>query len=303
MTNNIDYSKRIIAFVDILGFKEIIRESDKDTSKITTIYEVLDYLKKLGDSNNWTTDLLSVEESAQYKGMDKFNVKDNINSTSFSDSIVVSIELDDNINEMASTLIVNLAYIGTILIKKGILIRGGITTGNLVHNEDGIVFGQGLIDAYMLESKAAKFPRIILSNKLIGQLNYPLLSKRERYPYHLYVERFQDGCVGFHQMIFYQVMQSSSFLNKELTIKDLDIIRKIIVKGLDSSFEAPEVHEKYIWLREQYKRLVILSDTDFETQTDENVKFKIRDVNEGIAGQNIHYKYTDDFYESRRNSK
>ncbi len=50
MSDNIDYSKRIIAFVDILGFKEIIRESDKDTSKIITIYEVLDYLKKLGDS-------------------------------------------------------------------------------------------------------------------------------------------------------------------------------------------------------------------------------------------------------------
>ncbi len=137
---------------------------------------------------------------------------------------------------MTSTLIVNLAYIGTILIKKGILIRGGITIGNLVHNEDGIVFGQGLIDAYMLESKAAKFPRIILSNKLIGQLNYPLLSKRERYPYHLYVERFHDGCAGFHQMIFYQVMKCSTFLTKETTVRDLDVIRKMIVGGLDSSF-------------------------------------------------------------------
>ncbi len=50
MTKNIDYSKRIIAFVDILGFKKIIRESDRDKSKVTTIYEVLDYLKKLGDN-------------------------------------------------------------------------------------------------------------------------------------------------------------------------------------------------------------------------------------------------------------
>lgn len=75
---------------------------------------------------------------------------------------MVSVRGDNNINEMASSLIVNLAYIGAILMEQGILFRGSITIGNIVHRDNGKVFGQGLIDAYLLESKSAKNPRVIL---------------------------------------------------------------------------------------------------------------------------------------------
>ncbi len=64
---------------------------------------------------------------------------------------------------MTSTLVINLAYIGALLIEKGILFRGGLTIGNIIHNENGTVFGQALIDAYQLETKSAKYPRIVLS--------------------------------------------------------------------------------------------------------------------------------------------
>lgn len=46
---------------------------------------------------------------------------------------------------MTSTLIINLAYIGSILFKDGILIRREITVGNIVHIEKGIIFGHGPI--------------------------------------------------------------------------------------------------------------------------------------------------------------
>lgn len=74
---------------------------------------------------------------------------------------------------MFSTLIANLAYVGAILFEKGILIRGGLTIGDIIHESNGVVFGQGLIDAVMLETKNAKSPRIVLSDKLITELNYP----------------------------------------------------------------------------------------------------------------------------------
>lgn len=53
--------------------------------------------------------------------------------------------------------------------KYSILIRGVITTGTLYFSED-YVYGQGLIDAYQLENNIAKFPRIILSNKILDIL-------------------------------------------------------------------------------------------------------------------------------------
>ncbi len=160
------YEKRLIAFIDILGFKEIVRSSEADDTKLDLIHSVLDFLKDWEKSEKWNLKLVEIEEDAQKKGVESFDIRGKTNSTSFSDSIVVSVKVEDNINEMASTLIVNLCFIGAKLIEKGVLFRGGLTIGNLIHNDNGTVFGQGLIEAYQLESNNAKFPRIILSDKL-----------------------------------------------------------------------------------------------------------------------------------------
>lgn len=298
--DTVEYENRVIAFIDILGFKEIIKESEQDTSKIELVYSILEYLKALETSDKWTLQLLEIEEDAQKRGVGNFDVRNRINTTAFSDSIVISVKIDENVNEMVSTLIVNLAYVGAMLLEKGILIRGGITIGNIIHKENGIVFGQGLIDAYILESKNAKYPRLIVSNKLIKRLEYPIKTKKDRYPYHQYIERFEDGCVGFHQIIYYQVLQSWTEMTRERLIDSLDKVRKVIIRGLDSSFEHPDVFEKFNWLKEQYNNLIILEAHSSSPTTAQNVKIKIRSLNENIAGQNIHYEYTDSFYEKKR---
>lgn len=299
--SDVTYERRLIAFIDILGFKDIVKQSETDSSKIELIYSVLEYLKDWEKTEKWDLKFVKIEESAQYKGLSNFDLSGKTNTTAFSDSIVISVKVDDNVNEMASTLIVNLAYIGTVLLEKGILIRGGLTIGNIIHIDNGAVFGQGLIDAFMLETRSAKFPRIVLSDKLLNELNYPLETKRNRYPYHQYLDRFEDGCVAFHQLIYYQVIESWTEMTPELLTESLNKVRKVIVNGLDSSFEKPEVFEKYKWLKEQYNKLIILSDFDFETKTEENIKQKIRELNVGIAGQNIHYSYTDNFFDKRIN--
>jgi len=293
----IKYEKRLIAFIDILGFKEIVKQSENDISKVELIYSVLDYLKNWEVSEKWDLKLVEIEEDAQKRGIDKFDIRSKTNVTVFSDSIVVSVRVEDNTNEMTSTLITILAYIGAVLLEKGILFRGGLTVGNLIHYENGTVFGQGLIDAYKLESGNAKFPRIILSDNLLNELNYPIESKRKRYPYHQYLDRFNDGCVGFHQMIYYQVVQKWTEMTTDLLIDSLGKVRKVIVNGLDSSFEKPDVFEKFKWLKEQYNKLIVLDDFDFGTKTNENIKLKIWELNENIGGQNIHYSYTDSYYE------
>lgn len=296
----IKYEQRIVAFIDILGFKEIIKQSERDTTKIELLYSVLNFLKDWETSDNWDLKFVEIEEDAQKKGIANFDIRGKTNTTSFSDSIVVSVKVNDNVNEMTSTLVVNLAYIGALLIEKGILFRGGLTIGNIIHNDNGTVFGQALIDAYQLETKSAKYPRIVLSDKLIRELNYPIETKRNRYPYHQYIDRFGDGCIGFHQMIYYQVIESWTEMTSEKMISSLTNVRKTIIDGLDNSFENPDVFEKYKWLKEQYNNLIILSDFNVNDKTDENIKMKIRELNDGISGHNIHYSYTDNFYDQRR---
>ena len=277
-SKTLNYELRIIAFIDILGFKEIVKQSGTDTTKIELLFSVLEYLKDWETSDRWDLKYLQIEEDAQKKGVNNFDIRGKTNSTSFSDSIVISVKISNNINAMVSTLVVNLSYIGAILMEKGILFRGGLTIGNIIHNDNGTVFGQGLIDAFLLETRSAKYPRIILSDKLIKHLKYPLEAKRDRYPYHHYLNRFEDGCVGFHQMIHYQVIESWSEMTDEKLKANLESARKTIIDGLDSSFEKPEVFEKYKWLQDQYDKLIILKDFDMVTKTYGNVKRRISDV-------------------------
>lgn len=298
--DTVKYQRRIVAFIDILGFKDIVKQSEADPTKIELLHSVLDYLKDWEKPDKWEWKLVESERAPQHQGIEKFDIRGKTNSTSFSDSIVVSVKVDDNVNQMTSTLIANLAYIGAILIEKGILLRGAITIGNIIHNDNGTVFGQGLIDAYLLESKSAKYPRIILSDKLIKELNYPLETKRNQYPYHQYICRFDDGCAGFHQMSYYEVIDDLTEVTKRKLMSNLESIRNIIIAGLDSSFESVDIFEKYRWLKEQYNDLTIISDIDPQTQTEEHVKIQIKEF-EGSG--NIHYKYFDKLDEIRRQRK
>ncbi|MGZ4049170.1 MAG: hypothetical protein ACXVNN_07400, partial [Bacteroidia bacterium] len=90
--------------------------------------------------------------------------------------------------------------------------------------------------------------------------------------------RFEDGCVGLHQMIHYQVIESWSEMTGEKLKESLGNVRKTIIDGLDSSFEKPEIFEKYKWLEDQYNKLIILKDFDIDTKTHGNIKFKISSV-------------------------
>ena len=167
---------------------------------------------------------------------------------------------------------------------KEVFIRGAITIGELIHTENGIIMGPALIEAYELESKFAKYPRIILSEKLLKHLNYPVTRKANAYPYHQYISRFEDGSAGFHQMIFFQVV--TVFEHKKLKMY-LKAIKNAIIKGLDSNMEHLDIFQKYLWLKNEYAKLIIFPD---------KLKEKIYEINEGIKEGNIHYSYTDNFY-------
>lgn len=54
-------------------------------------------------------------------------------------------------------------------IQYGILFRGGITYGKVVHT-DKMLFGPAMNKAYSLESKTAVYPRIIIDNDVIKQI-------------------------------------------------------------------------------------------------------------------------------------
>lgn len=283
-SRKIQYEEKLIAFIDILGFKDIVRRSERSQRTLELIYDSLSFLKRREIGSKWNLQLIEIEEDAQKRDLKEFDIADRTYCSSFSDSIAVSVSYtEENINESFSTLVANLSFVGTRLMTSGVLLRGSITTGKSIHTENGIVFGQGLIDAYLLESSAAHFPRIIISEKLLKKLNYPLISKHDRFPYHQYLKRFDDGCVGFHQMIYFEVLQNWDNMSETRLVNSLTRIKNTIIRGLDSTFEIPSIFEKYIWLKSEYNQLVILND----------LKPKLYELNENTRGQNIHFTYSD----------
>lgn len=285
------YEERLVAFIDILGFKSMVSASEVNSDEFDKIYMALTKFNRLTRSSKWRDDLVEVEESAQKKGVEQFKLTGRLASTAFSDSIVISVKVEDNINQMLSSLVAGISYIGNDLLKSGILIRGGITCGKLLNKTNGMVVGPALIEAYELESNLANYPRIILSDKIIKKLNYPIERKRNSYPYHQYLKRFRDGCVGFHQMIYNQVMNSLSSYSYDAQRDDLKTIRDVIVKGLDFSAENPRVVAKYQWMKKEYNKLYVFNENnDPDTQ---NVFKKINEFDEVDGGQNLHYSFVE----------
>ncbi|HTG56249.1 MAG TPA: hypothetical protein VL943_08285, partial [Niabella sp.] len=52
----------------------------------------------------------------------------------------------------------------------GMMIRGGITIGDLIHEENGALFGPAMNEAYRLESNSAIYPRVVISNNAKSHL-------------------------------------------------------------------------------------------------------------------------------------
>lgn len=145
------YTHKIVCFVDILGFKDFIEKNDH--KKTNDLYEVL---KKLNPSGirSLLTEYFSKIEPNEYLSL-------SINQ--FSDSFVISCDTNDTFSvKMLIRTLITLEYI--LLGKLGLMMRGAVCLGNLVHDDNGVMFGPAMVEAYHLESNIAKHPRIIITD-------------------------------------------------------------------------------------------------------------------------------------------
>ena len=147
------YEKRIVCFIDILGFSGIIKsttseDKDKAQKTLTNVCEALFFLQECLDT-------ISIH---------------NIVTTQFSDSIVISFPWNkDDWHMLAVFKTIKHIQI-TLLYKYDLLLRGGIVIGDVIHT-DKLVVGPAMINAYALESKCANSPRIVLDPKVVFRFN------------------------------------------------------------------------------------------------------------------------------------
>ncbi len=135
-----DYgSDQIVAFLDVLGFKEILSNPAQVELYFNTIINELETLQNIDSKKELRYALIS-------------------------DSVVLSFPFNNDIKNLNEFLIA-LGRIQATLCLEDIWLRGAITIGKIKisnHGSSQVVFGDGLAKAYMLESSFAKYPRVIL---------------------------------------------------------------------------------------------------------------------------------------------
>lgn len=143
MTSYLDLDYAIVAFVDILGFSEMVKSDCENKNGNLKFFEVL---RKL---------------NAKTKSIMGCSIKQ------FSDSIIFTLPLSRNNYEKMIRILSDYQYE---LICQSIVCRGAISYGKH-YEENEFMFSQALIEAYQLECTEAKYPRIVISNNLMDLYN------------------------------------------------------------------------------------------------------------------------------------
>lgn len=226
------YQERIIGFIDILGFRDLI--------KTKTYEEIEKYL-------NWPKEYLRIQK---YENDPDFNRRMK-NITQFSDSIIISFNFQKE-HEVYTTLL-DLLRIIIGWINIGIICRGAIVKGEIRHSKE-YLYGPGFVKAYEME-KFAKYPRIIVEDEVmeLGKIYHePKYSKQLEGSYlQSLTNRDDDG----YQYIDY-------FSAPIAFVKGIDVdnaqylenLKALINNGMNTDDRS--IFEKMNWMKNKYENAV-----------------------------------------------
>lgn len=225
------YEDRIIAFIDILGFSNIIKHTNISSQELNNLGSALNYI------HNYFN-----EVQGDYEDPSVFQL------SQFSDSIVISVSMKHSL-EM-TTIFKHLKNIQINLIQRNILLRGGIVKGKLIHTDD-LLLGPGMINAYNLESKCALHPRIVIDPGVLWQFGRIDGKKQDiKLKDFDYEQSFKKEADGIYYIDYFNDVEE--YLDYGAGIPGyFSTICRIIAKHIDN--EDISVRVKYLWLREKIK--------------------------------------------------
>lgn len=211
------YEQSAVVFIDILGFKNALRNE----SKARDILDALSHVKE------------KVEEYYSDPMREQFQGVFDIELTAFSDSIAIS-----GSEGQAIVVVFAALEFSQLLMKKGFLCRGAMACGELYHN-NGILFGNSLAEAYESEKSQAIYPRIILDTQTVQLIDE---SKNDPSDLAGLVKSDKDGR-KFLNLLF-EMHDSSSNLSQVLS----NLVRNELAENCNSL----GAQQKLMWLINEY---------------------------------------------------
>lgn len=230
-----NYKNCYVAFLDILGFRELIHTS--------TFNQIFDIFQTITASSDYKIALRRAVEKDGSGPEDllAYNYAlDGIKIYTMSDSIVISSEKDSSF--ALEALIDVCIFVQNMLygFASPVLLRGAVAVGDF-YCQQSIAFGKGMVDAYIYQENYSKYPRIILSKSLVEDLQDATYKERK-----LYCD--EDG--------YYHIECLKEYLDgKNNDSEECVKFQNLISKYLDGYYDA-KLREKYQWLEDEYNRVV-----------------------------------------------
>lgn len=242
------YEKRLVAFIDILGFRSLLEDTvtkkgEDNEKSIDLLIEAYSSIRDIWDLDNNLPEFSSKQESSK-----KVSI--------FSDCLVVSVLIEQE-SQVFYTLL-EIKWLIMRLINLGILCRGAVSLGKFIHTNE-YLFGPALVEAYTLESKAAMYPRVILDNTVIeaaGRYRNPDHSIQSEKDYVRSILG-QDSDGLYYIDYFYKAHEELDDPMYQFP-QYIHNIAEIIRKGLMGSSHPSkaDVKVKFSWMRERYNSMV-----------------------------------------------
>jgi hypothetical protein len=238
MIGKITYEPHYCAYVDILGFRELIsglRQGSTNFEMLRGLLETLQTPEK-GTTKEWHTEF---------------------RAQSISDAVAISTLV--NFAGLVEVLHA-LESLAMKLLKQGYFVRGALVKGSLYHDER-MVFGTALVRAYELETQTVRYPRIMVTRDVVDDMK-----ENEKRWDALFKERIRqasDGPMYVHTLRQVEADAAKAHLSNVNgvigsghVLADLDEYRQRIQKRFDESMDNPRHFEKIQWFARYWNRSV-----------------------------------------------
>jgi hypothetical protein len=226
-----DYEERFVAYIDILGFDDLIKQSVGPYRAITPaeIKEALKVPLPAGKDKIVFTQIGDVSDSGH-------------RMTAFSDCVAITTLPTE---KGLFHLIHHASVIGFNLFQKKLLCRGGITRG-LVYHDDDMIFGPAMNEAVQMEERLAEQPRIILSTDVVTFGLQGLLGKF----FARFIRKDDDG---FHYVHILRILRFIMDCETDPPADIQDLCKKINEHLQHEIHRLPENEvKKVLWFKKYF---------------------------------------------------
>ena len=250
MKKTINSSETLVAYLDMLGYSDLVRREDAANIYYGAIDAAIVRWRQFVDNHQYNIGAI---------------VKSNITFEVVSDTFVITLdhqkvlsELDGDSSALRGIVLMIFLVLVSFLVQDcmratGLMFRGAITKGQYYYKEfenlegSSFIFSKAFIDAANLEKNTANMPRILVDKSVLEGMDVSILLFKKHRP---------DGALlrdkdGLHHLNIYASVFSHTAL--------ASILREVaamVKRGIDT-VKDPQVLRKHIWFANYHNDLVI----------------------------------------------